>query len=194
MSEPIDRLQRLIDKEDIRDVLYRYARGADRLDIDMFRSVFWEDGGYEDSIVEGVAKDFIPTLIGDTVRNMFATTQHFMMNVRFEFESTSLAFTECYYLAFHLLNPDKAALDSVLGPRRIQELGGDYSRSYELIVAGRYLDRFERRDSLWRIQKRRFISDWTTSGLASGIGREGLAKLWRLCGSRNSDDPSYIHR
>jgi len=193
-SQMTETLQSLLDKEEIRDVLLRYARGADRLDIDMFRSVFWEDGGYEDSVVEGTAKEFIPSLIGDTVRTLFASTQHFMTNMRVQLDGPSLAFTETYFMAFHLVNPGRQSLDAVLGSRRMQELGNDYSRPCELIVAGRYLDRFEKRDQVWRIKKRRFVGDWTSSGHATDIGREGLGRMWQLVGRRDATDPSYTLR
>jgi hypothetical protein len=194
MPELPEALQRLIDKDEIQDVLLRYARGIDRLDIDLFRTVFWEDGVFEDGIVEGPARDFVPSLIGDAVRNMFAATQHLISNIRIEFEGTETAFTESYFLAFHLLNPDRATLDAMLGERRMREMGGDYSRHYELYVAGRYFDRFEKRAKTWRILKRRFVSDWTSSGPDSGLGRDGFAKLWKLWGSRDLADPSYVRR
>jgi len=187
-------VQRLVDKDEINDVLLRYARGIDRLDIELFRTVFWEDGGFEDGIVEGPAKDFAPVLIGDAVRNMFTATQHFISNVRIEFEGPSVAHCESYFLAFHLLKGDEATLNTILGSRRVQEMGGDYSRGYELYVAGRYFDRFEKRGTAWRIYKRRFVSDWTSSGPESGLGRDGFAKLWKLWGSRDRADPSYVNR
>lgn len=187
-------LQQLLDKDAIHDVLLRYARGIDRLDIDMLRSAFWDDGGFEDGLVEGPAKDFIPGLLGETVRGMFAMTQHFISNVRVEFDGPQIAFTESYFLAFHLLNPGEEVLNTMLGQQRMRELGGDYSRSYELFVAGRYFDRMEKRGAGWRIQKRRFVSDWTTCGPASGLGRGGFAQLWKLWGSRDRDDPSYVRR
>ena len=114
-----DALQRLIDKDEIRDVLLRYARGIDRMDVELFRTVFWEDGGFEDGIVEGPARDFIPSLVGETVRTLFAATQHFISNVRIDVEGPALAFTESYFLAFHMLNPGKEALDALLGARRM---------------------------------------------------------------------------
>jgi hypothetical protein len=193
MSDLPAAVQRLIDKDEIQDVLLRYARGIDRLDVDLFRTVFWEDGGFEDGIVEGAAKDFIPSLIGDAIRSMFAATQHFISNVRIEFDGPTRAFSESYFLAFHLLNPNEASLNATLGPRRMKEMGGDYSRFYELYVAGRYFDRFEKRVDTWRILKRRFVSDWTSSGPDSGLGREGFAQLWKLWGSRDLADPSYVH-
>jgi len=187
-------LQRLLDKDAISDVLMRYARGIDRLDVDLFRTVFWDDGGFEDGIVEGPAKEFISSLLGDAVRNMFAVTQHFVSNIRIEFDGAELAFVESYFLAFHLLKPDEATLNAILGPRRMQQMGGDYGRSYELYVAGRYFDRFERRENQWRIKKRRFVSDWTSSAPDSGLGRDGFAGLWKLWGSRDRADPSYVRR
>ena len=194
MTEIHHALQMIIDRQAITDVLLRYARGADRLDIDCFRSVFWEDGGYEDSVVEGEARDFIPSLIGDTVRSFFDTTQHFISNVRIDFEGADLAFTECYFLAFHVVPANREALDAVLGPERMAELGADYTRRYEIFVAGRYLDRFERRRGEWRVKKRRLVADWTTTAPYSGIGRKGLAALWKLFGIRDRSDPSYLRR
>jgi hypothetical protein len=194
MADLTDAVQRLIDKEEIRDVMLRYARGIDRLDIELFRTVFWEDGGFEDGIVEGPAREFIPTLIGEGVRNMFAATQHFISNIRIEFDGANTAFSECYFLAYHLLKPDEATLNAILGQRRMLEMGGDYSRSYELYVAGRYFDRLEKRADTWRILKRRFVSDWTSSAPDSGLGRDGFASLWKVWGSRDHADPSYIRR
>ena len=194
MTDSHPSLQKVIDRQEITDVLYRYARGADRLDIDMFRTFFWEDGGYEDSIVDGQAKDFVPSLIGETVRNFFEVTQHFITNVRIDFEGPNLAFSECYFLAFHVVPSNREALTAVIGPERMAEMGGDYSRRYEIFVAGRYLDRLERRTGEWRVKKRRFVCDWTSTGPASGIGKNGLAALWTLFGSRDRSDPSYIRR
>jgi SnoaL-like domain len=194
MNATVNPLQRLLDKDAISDVLLRYARGIDRLDVELFRTVFWEDGGFEDGIVEGPAKEFIPSLLGEAIRNMFAVTQHFISNVRIEFDGPDVAFAESYFLAFHLLNPDVATLNAILGPRRMQEMGGDCTRSYELYVAGRYFDRFEKREDQWRILKRRFVSDWTSSAPDSGLGRDGFAQLWKLWGSRDRADPSYLRR
>jgi hypothetical protein len=186
-------MQCLIDKEDIRDVLLRYSRGIDRLDVELFRTVFWEDGGFEEGIVEGPARDFVPGLI-DAVGNMFASTQHFISNIRVEFEGSDVAFTESYFLAFHLLKSGASTLDALLGAGLVESVGGDYSRTYELYVGGRYFDRFEKRAGSWRILKRRFVADWTSAGPESGLGREGFAKLWKLWGSRDRSDPSYLRR
>ena len=37
------RLETLEAKEAIRDVMYRYARGADRADLELFKSCYWPD-------------------------------------------------------------------------------------------------------------------------------------------------------
>lgn len=190
MTELENKVQRLLDSEEIRDVMLRYARAIDRLDVELFRTCFWEDGGFEDGIVEGFAKDFIPSLMAG-VGNMFAATQHYISNIRIDFESPTVAFTESYFVAFHRLSPGEQTLDAMLGTRRMREMGGDYTRSYELYVGGRYFDRLEKRANVWRIHKRRFVSDWTSSTPDSGLGTDGFAQLWKLHGSRDLTDPSY---
>lgn len=191
MSGALDPLQRLVDKDAIRDVLLRYARGIDRLDVELFRTVFWDDGGFEDGIVEGPASDFVPQLVGDAVRGMFAATQHFISNERIEFEDAEHASVESCFLAYHLLNPGRDNLNAMLGEQRMRELGADYERPYELYVGGRYLDRFEKRSGSWRILRRRFVFDWTSAAPDGGLHHEGLARLCKLQPARDRSDPSY---
>lgn len=57
---------------------------------------------------------------------------------------------------------------------------------------GRYLDRFERRDGVWRIVHRRVLTDFARSeALPVGDGASLVHTLHR--GSASSDDPSYAH-
>jgi hypothetical protein len=73
------------------------------------------------------------------------------------------------------------------------ELGANYARRYEIFVAGRYLDRFGGVVASGA-KKRRLVADWTTTTPHSGIGRKGLAALWKLFGTRDASDPSYVRR
>lgn len=184
-------LERLVAKDAIIDVLYSYARAIDRLDAELLLSVFWDDGGFEDGIVDGAAPEFVPVLIGQALPSMFASTQHLIGNATIKFGDADTALCESCFLAYHLVHAGEAALDAVLGPRRMRELGGDYTRCFELQVGGRYFDRFERRAGNWRIKTRRFVCDFTSSGPDSSLKREGFAAHWKLAGSRSRDDPSY---
>ena len=55
-------------------------------------------------------------------------------------------------------------LEALLSKQDIHELSCRYMRGLEdLIIAGRYLDRYERRDDVWKIAYRSEVVDWTRS-------------------------------
>jgi aspartate aminotransferase-like enzyme len=56
------------------------------------------------------------------------------------------------------------------------------------IVAGRYVDRFQKRAGEWRIAERVVVLDWQCQADASGMDH---ALAGRVRGVRGPDDPSY---
>ena len=72
---------------------------------------------------------------------------HLTGQIIIDFESEDLAFGEVYYFAYHRLGEGEAA--------------------HDLIIAGRYVDRYERRDQLWKIAHRSELIDWVRSDSAS---------------------------
>lgn len=52
----------LIDRQRITDVIHRYCRATDRLDVQLFMTTFWEDGGFEGGPAVGSAIEVIPSL------------------------------------------------------------------------------------------------------------------------------------
>lgn len=195
MSE-FSSIEKLINRQEIADVIYRYARGGDRIDVELFNSTFWEDGGYADFTSAEPMHQMSESLLKGFMNDLFSITQHLNANILVDFVGTERAHVETYLMAYHLTRPDigKEKLDAVIGPRRIQELGGHYDRSYEIVVGGRYLDNFERRGGQWRIKKRRLVFDWTTTNVATGLGHgEGLLSTAKvsLFGGRDRTDPSY---
>jgi hypothetical protein len=71
---------------------------------------------------------------------MFTSTQHAICNELIELDGDT-AHREAYFLAFHRLVRDGATVD--------------------LLFAGRYVDRLERRDGEWRIAHRVVVHDWS---------------------------------
>ena len=61
---------------------------------------------------------------------------------------------------------------------------------YETILAGRYIDQFERRDGDWRIVHRTGVTDWRFEAPASDAGLFDQPPEWR--GSVGPDDPALI--
>lgn len=196
MSESHE-LSRLLARQQILDVIDRYARAIDRLDAELLKSVFWEDGKYV-----GVLTDDPVHRTADAVmtfmRHRFLVTQHCVSNVRIEFINDTRARTETYVHALHLVNPVADVLEGVFGAARLREMEqsheGGSARGYEIVVGGRYLDTVERRSAEWRICTRQLLMDWTRTGFASGLNRdEGLIGESRITGwpTRDRTDPSY---
>jgi hypothetical protein len=52
------KLRALVDKDEIRDVLYRYSRAVDRCDRELLASSYWPDAGDNHGFFVGNAHEF----------------------------------------------------------------------------------------------------------------------------------------
>ena len=52
-------IQRVIDRQEITDVLMRYSRGVDRIDIETLAKCYWEDALEDHGIYVGSIKEFL---------------------------------------------------------------------------------------------------------------------------------------
>jgi hypothetical protein len=137
-DEEYRQFQELLDREAIREVIFTYCRGIDRVDEESLRRVYWPDAVDEHSVFDGPAEEFIPWVI-DTLRGMRAT-QHNICNLSISIEGQD-AWVESYFIAHHKLE---------------DEGGGER----DMIAAGRYLDHMQKRGGEWRIRHRRVVYDW----------------------------------
>ena len=81
--------------------------------------------------------------------------------------------SEAYFIAHHRIpSPD--------GPQH-------------MIAAGRYLDRFEKRNGEWRISHRHAIYDWSRNDPSTDQWGESPAVDILMRGKRGVEDPSYPH-
>jgi hypothetical protein len=192
MPKPVD-LERLIAQQEIRDLCCRYARGADRVDVGVFTSVFWEDGGYSQLYSDESIARIAEETIGFMGKN-FSCTQHLNCNILVDFVDEDHATTEVYFRAFHLTKADLKS-DEVLplvGARRFAELSHVDGNVYEIVVGGRYLDHVERRDGVWKIKTRRLIFDYSTVRHSSTLlAGEGMTAFAAAKMARDQSDPSY---
>jgi ketosteroid isomerase-like protein len=142
-DEPIDvkrlaeQVQWLVDREAIWDCVYRYARGLDRHDADVFASAYHEDAIDRHGAFLGRTSEFVPWGL-ELLASEWDSHTHFITNNRVEIEG-DVAHSECYVL-FVQRRRDAEKID----------LGG-----------GRYIDRLERRHGEWRIAARELVLDWT---------------------------------
>ena len=104
-------LDTLLAHHEITQVIYRYARGIDRLDFDLVRSCYHPDA-YDD---HGTMKGDVDTFIEGCRRFLprFEATQHFMGNLLIEVDGDR-ARAETYAVAYHRKkNADGTGKDDV---------------------------------------------------------------------------------
>jgi len=127
----------LLAKEAIRTLSQRYMRGLDRLDANLLGSVFFDDARVDYGFYRGSAAEFV----GFAMRALkdHLANHHFIGQMCVELEGDT-AFGEIYFQAFH----------------RIVDAGVEK----DLFISGRYVDRYERRDGVWKIAFRAEVNDW----------------------------------
>ncbi|MEM1229024.1 MAG: nuclear transport factor 2 family protein [Pseudomonadota bacterium] len=161
--------QRLLDsahRDEIRTLSALYMRGLDRLDPATLRSVFWPDAWLAYGIYEGAVNPFV-----DFCMQALAThdaNQHLLGQITVELDGDQ-AFGEVYYQAYHRTRATDGA------PR-------------DLLISGRYVDRYELREDRWRIAWRSELVDWTRDDQAAD---DWFADSLMIRGDRAPRDPLY---
>lgn len=125
-------------KEAIRDLVLRYCRAIDRKDYNALAALYHADATDDHgAMFNGAASEFIawlPSMLETMVATVHSVTNH-LIEV-----SGDSAVGEVYCLAYH---------------RYQGEAGME-----ELLIGGRYLDRYECRRGQWRFSHRKIVADW----------------------------------
>ncbi|MFA5494937.1 MAG: nuclear transport factor 2 family protein [Porticoccaceae bacterium] len=130
-NAPDDTLQSLADKQALLELVLTYCRAIDRRDYALLLSLYHEDAVEErGAIFSGTAREFVAWVQKDSVN--YAATMHRLSNTLFTVHGDT-AEGEHYAEAYH------------------RTLG---DTPMEVTAAGRYLDRYERRDGRWAIAYR----------------------------------------
>lgn len=158
-----------MDKEAIRECMYRYCRGIDRADEALLRTVYWPDATDCHGAYRGSADGFI----AQAVPRLQAGGRgvHQVTNILIELHD-GIAAVESSFIA---LQTQAAA------PAR------------ETFLCGRYLDRFEKRGSEWRVAERTVVYDWIEERERPELARDDRALFGRRepNGGRAPRDPVY---
>jgi hypothetical protein len=163
-------VQELWDREQIRECLYRYCRGIDRMDEATLRSVAWPEGRDQHGAFEGTAAGFVDWAM--KVLPHIERSVHHVHNVMIKFQGDAAAAVESSFTALHRQPDDDGAL-------------------VVLHMCGRYLDRFEKRAGDWRIADRQVVFDWIEkSAPTPGSHPERFGNRTPV-GGRFPDDPVY---
>lgn len=163
-------LKMLLDREAIREIVYRMARGADRDDLDLRASTYHPGATDHHGRFQGTADAYLKWLRTDD--NLpWTTAQHHIGNILIVLDGDA-ATTESSYIALH-----------------IREIGGDEVFN---ILGGRYLDKMAKIDGEWGLTDRTVIVDWELrhTNDPSAPGFPGGLEQFRW-GTRDHNDPSY---
>ena len=168
-----DRMQQMLDRSEIRDVLSRYARGIDRADKELLKDCYHADAIEEHAgNYEGNAHDYIDEAIPRVMQ--MGAMQHLLGSSHFDFEGDT-AYVETYVWTF------------------ARFADGD-GRETDTFTGGRLVDRFEKRAGAWKIAHRWTVLDWnrdTPSAEGWCLGLFDFTNKGARRGVKGSDDPSY---
>jgi len=159
-------LEQLAAHVEIQQVLYRYCRGVDRGDPALIASVYHPGAIDHHGAWTGPGQDFGAYLV-PAMDQAPLIGQHHITNALIEVDGET-ARVESYFVAFHPEN----------------DAGG---RARHVLVGGRYLDQFARRDGAWKITERRVVLDLSRP-LERVEGWAGAAYF--PAGARREADPS----
>ncbi len=144
-----DALQRLIDKDQIRDLMARYVRGVDRGDWEGLRATYHPDAFDNHGDYKGGVDGFI--VYAKSRTGSAPQVMHFLGSCLIEFASRDIAVVETYFMTAHTLGREAQALYGAErgdGPVQISQFG-------------RYVDRVERRNGEWRTMRRIVVFEST---------------------------------
>jgi hypothetical protein len=164
------RIIELMDREAIRDCIFRYCRGIDRADEAALRSSYWPDAQDRHGSYSGPVEGFI-----EWAKRVWKTNPrniHQVSNILIEFRGTTSAAVETYF----------NALQRGAGPDGVMR---------QVWLAGRYCDLFEKRGSEWRVAQRTVVYDWMEEQTPPAQGEAERFGPRQPIGTSFPDDPVY---
>ncbi|AYJ87032.1 nuclear transport factor 2 family protein [Sphingomonas paeninsulae] len=169
MSVDAEALQDLIDKEAIRTLISAYCNAADRHDHVKMRSLYHEDAiDDHGAMSSGPAMDFIDRL--PEIQASMEILHHNVTTINIAIDG-DYAEGEVYLLALHRVKgPD--------GP-------------FDVLVGGRYFDKYERRDGKWKFAHRAIVADWANIHSPSIVDLNHPFLTGAHIGKPGLADPSY---
>ncbi|MXX29537.1 MAG: nuclear transport factor 2 family protein [Gammaproteobacteria bacterium] len=158
-------LDELLAKQEIYELSCNYMRGLDRLDAELMHTVFHDDATVDYGFFQGSGKDFV-AFAQNALKDHLAN-HHMIGQVNIKVDGNQ-AVGEVYFQAFHKVVQD--------------------GEQQNLFISGRYVDRYERRDGVWKISFRSEVNDWARLEADADTYLEGSGCL---IGARKPDDYSY---
>lgn len=134
------RLKALLDKQEITELVHTYCRASDRHDHDLMRTLYHEDAiDDHGAFFKGLAMEFIDQL--PEIQAPMRILHHNVTTLNIALDG-DYAEGEVYVLAYHQVATDDKPVD--------------------LVIGGRYFDKYEKRNGVWKYIERAVVADWAT--------------------------------
>ncbi len=168
-------LDALLDKQAIHELIMAYCNAADRHDHDKMRALYHPDAIDDHGhFAKGPAMDFIDRL--PQIQAPMAILHHNVTTVNLKLDGDR-AEGEVYIIAFHQVrSPGENNGEDVLS---------------DVLIGGRYFDRYEKRDGAWKFSHRAIVADWCYPASPSAVDLQHPFLQGAHIGQPGPDDPSY---
>ena len=163
------RLQELLDKAEITELVHRYCNAADRHDHALMRTLYHEDAiDDHGAFFKGLAMEFIDKL--PEIQAPMLILHHNVTTVNIALDG-NYGEGEIYVLAFHQVQTEAEPMDMLIG--------------------GRYFDKYEKRAGVWKFSERAVVADWASSNSPSTVCLKHPMIEGSHIGKPGTADPSY---
>lgn len=167
-TPPDPLLQEMLDEYALRKLVHAYCRAVDRGDLDTLRGLYHPDAtDRHGAFSSGSVDDFLTTLARS--RPYLRSMQHHVTTTNFAIAGDT-AEGEVYSIATHTFSAGDA--------------------ESEVVIGGRYLDRYEKRDGSWKFVERAIVTDWAHVNNPSRVDTTHPMVRESPKGSIGPDDPS----
>jgi hypothetical protein len=130
------RIQEMLDREEIRNALIRYTRGVDRLDAELIADLYHEDAIDHHGPFDMPGREFAVMVVDYLRKNTPGGHQHRISNISVDLRG-DVAWSEA---VLHSIHNNITVINEFFG---------------------RYIDRFERRNGIWKSAERWVVVDFT---------------------------------
>lgn len=159
----------LLDKQALMELIHAYANAADRHDHDKMRALYHPDAIDDHGhFSKGPAMDFIDKL--PEIQRAMAILHHNITTVNLKLDG-SHAEGEVYVLAMHQVRQEE--------------------RLFDVLIGGRYFDRYEKRNGIWKFSYRAIVADWAWTSDPSAVDLSHPFLQGAHIGCPGPQDPSY---
>jgi ketosteroid isomerase-like protein len=162
-------LHELLDKQAIHELITAYCNAADRHDQTKMRQLYHDDAIDDHGhFAKGPAQTFIDKL--PEIQAPMAILHHNVTTVNLKLDGDR-AEGEVYLLAFHQVR--------------------DGERLYDVLIGGRYFDKYEKRAGVWKFAHRAIVADWAYPASPSKVDLDHPFLSGAYLGKPGPADPSY---